>query len=470
MLQTCSSVTQEPSPINEFYDQTPRRTASKTTEEGSDREARISGLSAGDTELPNQRLHGERLTETVAEMGGPLHLIDAKESPTSGSPARSSRPSPLQVLSFSPVVQESSPTNELCCQTNIDERAKGKGSGGSPRFSSPAAHVIVSPGQGILYTCRNSSTAREEVEPSTGAETSPIKPFARPSPLRGQCPQDQSFPLFAAAPSPSIGPGDNEASTTDGGGMGETSGGAGWPHLSMHAALVTPDAPNVVYMHVPPGVQVGAITTTDPLRIGGSVLDLSIESLPVGIDSNGTTTTLDPKDESSQVVVGTPTGDGSSSDLSLWVTLRSAESSHTCPGGRSSFSPSKYLSPRSTAANNDGAGGEGPSAVLIDDADSNSSEGTGDISPATRKITISSAACDAIDDSINDAATLLGGNARIRGAPCHSDRWQKDESWEEIAGGETSAVESFQGGFWRSFCGLFDFCRPSKGDRNRCRG
>ena len=201
--------------------------------------------------------------------------------------------------------------------------------------------------------------------------------------------------------------------------------------------------------------------------------------------------------EGTKLRLGTPTGDGGASDLSLWITLRRGEEADKGAGGDYSSSPGFTCSPAPTAVGSDleddvvnawvgrpssssnmaaaAAGGDGFSGVNALAANSKALQ-RGMPPPQTRSIqevggrgecAPVSGITMATDEAVEETVPLLDRGQ----VGCMSDQFRgggkgganSAESWGPVAE-EPGGLEGFWRALLRTFCGMFDFCHPSRTD------
>eukprot|EP00904_Undaria_pinnatifida_P004054 jgi/Undpi1/1364/HiC_scaffold_11.g04756.m1 len=201
--------------------------------------------------------------------------------------------------------------------------------------------------------------------------------------------------------------------------------------------------------------------------------------------------------EGTKLRLGTPTGDGGASDLSLWITLRRGEEADKGAGGDYSSSPGFTCSPAPTAVGSDleddvvnawvgrpsssskmaaaAAGGDGFSGVSALVASSKALQ-RGMPPPQTRSIqevggrgecAPVSGVTMATDEAVEETVPLLDRGQ----VGCMSDQFRgggkgganSAESWGPVAE-EPGGLEGFWRALLRTFCGMFDFCHPSRTD------
>lgn len=384
-----------------------------------------------------------------------------------------------------------------------------------------------------------------------------LSPATRPSPLRPQL-----YSPFAQEPNPSTGHDHHLESfaVADSGGLGAEK--AAREPLSSAPSVATSDGSAAATTavaedsrpplhgntdgfrgHAPPGVSVVETTSTAAAAAvastpgvsysaGGSVGGMSRED-SVGSSAGGRgRATLPPPPPSSQgeggtagtrgeakLRVCTPTGDGGTSDLSLWVTMRNLEGggegerrAAAAEGGARPFSS---LSPVAATHAKDivVGGGRFSSSSASDEevlssggAAKNESEGAekkeGGEERGDETVAVSSndSVESGTDESFSDTAPLLAASGRddnegemrggkgagtgtriaVASATAATEKRRPGEGYPASAGwcdvGPVPEVAGGVEGFWRSlsqaFCGLLNFCHPHQGGRggaNWCR-
>lgn len=210
----------------------------------------------------------------------------------------------------------------------------------------------------------------------------------------------------------------------------------------LHENRVTPN------VHAPPGVPTE--TVAGGKRVPRGRETFSAEATYFGAGRAG-------REDSAgaELRVSTPTGDGSASDLSLWVTIRKLEDAKEM-GGFSSCSPSTLtpLTVLGTDLETDGG-----TAAGVTGAEFGVASGHGGVGGRGR----------AGGAGVGESLPLLGGGGGARVSGGSNGETAGYAEWREDVGGPGGEVAEAP---WRAMLrvlwGLLDFCRPCPGGGRGC--